>query len=122
LRLVFFTVGCIAVVLGVIGIIVPVLPTTPFLLLAAWAFSRSSPRFEAWLIGHRHLGPPIRAWRERGAISRRAKIVAVVTIAGSFATLLYLDRLPAYGLVAVGLILACCIAFITTRPGFEGSE
>ena len=77
MRLVYIAIGCTAVVLGVAGIFLPLLPTTPFLLLAAWAFARSSPRLEAWLVRHPRLGPPISAWRERGAIPARAKIVAI---------------------------------------------
>ena len=81
MRLIYIAIGCIAVVLGVIGIFLPLLPTTPFLLVAAWAFAKSSPRLEAWLTNHPRFGPPLRDWRERGAIPKRAKVIAVAAMA-----------------------------------------
>lgn len=72
--------GWMALVLGVIGIAVPLLPTTPFLLLAAACFLRSSARLHAWLMGHRWLGPYLRNYRDHRAMSRRAKITALVLL------------------------------------------
>ena len=65
---------CVA--LGMIGVVIPGLPTVPFLLVAAWAGTRGWPRLEAWLLGHPKYGPSIRDWREQGAVSRRAKCAA----------------------------------------------
>ena len=62
--------------LGLIGIVVPGLPTVPFVLLAAFAASRGSARLHAWLLGHRRFGPMIRDWQAQGAVSRRAKWLA----------------------------------------------
>lgn len=73
--------GVAAVVAGVIGIVVPGIPTTPFLLLAAWAFARSSPRFLAWLLDHKWFGPPLRRWREDRTISVRSKLTATALVA-----------------------------------------
>ena len=73
-------------VLGVVGIFVPLLPTTPFLLLAAWAFCRSSPRLYDRLLAHPCLGAYVRNFREYRAIPLRAKIISVTLI---WATLLY---------------------------------
>ena len=83
-RLALICFGWLCVALGLIGIVVPGLPTTPFLLLAAWAFSKSSERFQAWLLNHPRLGPAVRDWRERGAIPRRAKYLAVGMMTVSF--------------------------------------
>ena len=68
--------------LGLLGVVLPVLPTTPFLLLAAGCFARSSPRLHRWLLDHPVFGPPIRNWEDNGAISRKAKRLAVGSMAG----------------------------------------
>lgn len=78
--------GSIALALGIVGIFLPLLPTTPFLLLAATLYFRSSPRLYDWLLSHRHLGPYIRNFREHRAIPLRVKIVSVSLV---WATLLY---------------------------------
>lgn len=78
--------GGLSLVLGLLGIFVPLLPTTPFLLLAAALWVRSSPRLYAWLLSHRRLGPYIRNFRENRAIPLRAKILSVTLL---WATLLY---------------------------------
>lgn len=74
---VYMAFGWLAVALGVVGIFLPLLPTTPFMLLAAWLFAKGSPRLHDWICNHRHFGPPIRQWNEHGVINRRAKILAV---------------------------------------------
>ena len=66
--------------LGVIGVVVPGLPTTPFILLAAWAAARSSPRLHAWLLQHRLFGPMVRDWQNGGTVSRRAKWSATIAM------------------------------------------
>lgn len=71
----FFFVG-----LGAIGAVLPVLPTTPFLLLAAACFARSSPRFYAWLLANPVFGPLIRDWRQHRTIPKRAKVTAILMI------------------------------------------
>ena len=116
MRFVYIAIGCFMVALGVVGIFLPLLPTTPFLLVAVWAFTRSSPRLEAWLINHPRLGPPLRDWRERGAIPGRAKIVAVAAMAASLVYILLLPSIPLYGKIATAVLLACCATFILTRP------
>ena len=69
--------GCMAMILGIMGIFLPLLPTTPFLLLAAACFFRSSPRLYQWLINHKQMGPYIRNFREHKAIPLKAKIISV---------------------------------------------
>ena len=81
LRAVWFAVGLAAVLLAALGVVLPLLPTTPFLLVAVYAFARSSDRWHAWLHSNPVFAPLIRDWRRYRAISRRAKIVAVASMA-----------------------------------------
>ena len=80
-RPVYRALGLLSVVLGVIGAVLPLLPTTPFLILAAYFFARSHPEWEAKLLAHPTVGPSIRAWRDHGAIPKVAKRVATVLLA-----------------------------------------
>lgn len=77
LRYLLLGIGWLSVALGVIGIFLPVLPTTPFLLLAAACFVRSSRRFYLWLVGHKHLGPWIRDYLEGNGIPLKGKVYAI---------------------------------------------
>lgn len=106
-------IGCVG--LGILGIALPLLPTTPFLLLASYAFARSSPRLHAWLVSHGRFGPLIDDWHRYGAISRRAKVAAVGLMAATFGG----SVLAGFGgpvlLVQAGILVAVA-AFLLTRP------
>jgi uncharacterized membrane protein YbaN (DUF454 family) len=101
--------------IGVVGIFVPGLPTTVFLLMASWAAARSSPRFSRWLEEHRLFGPTLRSWRETRSVSRRAKWSATVMMA-LCATLLFVtaDRLWLAG--AVTAVMAVVLVWLWYRP------
>ncbi|MEX0923114.1 MAG: YbaN family protein [Rhodovibrionaceae bacterium] len=108
--------GGLAVALGVLGAFLPLLPTTPFLLLALACFARSSERFHSWLYSHPRFGPPLQDWERYGVISRRAKLLAVAVMAASFGFVLYRSEdwiLPA----AVAVVLLAVAAFLLSRPG-----
>lgn len=107
--------AALCVALGVIGIFVPGLPTTVFILLAAWAAARSSPRFAAWLETHATFGPMIRDWRERGAVSRRAKISATVVMAIS-STILFQTTSRAWMAEAITAVMAVVLMWLWRRP------
>lgn len=111
--LLFFAALCVA--LGVIGIFVPGLPTTVFILLAGWAAARSSPRFAAWLESHATFGPMIRDWRERGAVTRRAKISATVVMAIS-SGILFLTTSRAWMAEAITAVMAVVLMWLWRRP------
>lgn len=107
--------GCAAVGLALAGVVLPVLPTTPFLLVAAWAFARSSPRLDAWLRAHPRLGPPLTAWEDRHAIPRKAKAIAGVSLPAGW-LLLWSGGAPATILVAAGVVMLAAGVWILSRP------
>lgn len=105
----------IALALGVIGIVVPGLPTTPFVLLAAWAAARGSQRLHRWLEAHRVFGPMIRDWQAQGAVSRRAKRAAVLMMA--LCAAIFFLTAPRIWMAALGTaIMAIVAAWLWTRP------
>lgn len=114
-RILWLTLGTGAISLAVLGIFLPLLPTTPFLLVAAFAFARSSQQLHSWLLNHPRLGPPILDWNREGAISPRAKAAAVLAIAATFAVSLVLDVGPVV-LGIQALVLSAVSAFILSRP------
>jgi len=114
-RVLWLTLGFISIACGIAGVLLPLVPTTPFLLLAALAFARSSPRLHNWLVTHPRLGPPIADWRAHGAIRRRSKIVAVAVMG---ATLLLSVAMNLSGMVLLvqAVVMCASAVFILTRP------
>lgn len=107
--------AAVSVLLGVIGAFLPVLPTVPFLLLAAWAAGRGWPELEARLLAHPKYGPHIIHWREHGAVPRRAKWLASVMMLFS-ATTLWFSPVPTWLRGSVWLILIVVAGWLWTRP------
>jgi uncharacterized membrane protein YbaN (DUF454 family) len=115
-RGVWLVLGLICVGLGVVGALLPLMPTTVFLILAAGCFARSSPRLEAWLLNHKRFGPTLRAWRANGAIPRKAKIAACLGIGVGY-LIFIVGAHPRLVLeLIVGTVMAACALFIVTRP------
>lgn len=101
--------------LGVIGIVVPLLPATPFLLAAAWLLGRSSPRLQHWLLNHKIFGATLHNWQNGRTIAGRSKGLAVVCMALSFAIILP-GGTPLVVKIGVGIILLACAIFVVSRP------
>lgn len=113
-RPVYRALGVVSVVLGVIGAILPLLPTTPFMILAAYFFARSHPEWEARLLAHPTVGPAIQAWRDHGAIPLLAKRLATLLMAiSAIGGLLTLPSPWCYLPLAIGV---CVLSWMWTRP------
>lgn len=115
-RALLFTAGMLSVGLGLLGVFLPVLPTTPFMILAAACFAQSSDRFYQWLLNHRVFGQVIRDWREHGTIPLRAKLIAIPLIVITMgASILFV--IP---VLAVKVLLGCIglgvIIFLLRTP------
>jgi len=115
LRFAWLTLGCLFVVMGIIGALLPLMPTTIFLILATGCFARSSPRLESWLLGHSRFGPTLRAWRRDKAIGRKAKAMACSGIMIGYVLFAWTFH-PSVKLGAiVALIMGACGFYILTR-------
>lgn len=113
-RVAWLATGWLMTALAVAGVAVPVLPTTPFALIAVWAFARASPRMQAWLETHPAIGPLLRDWQARRAIPRRAKGLAVLSLALSWCGLVALGVAPG-GLIGAAAVMLTVAGWIVTR-------
>ncbi|HRX35964.1 MAG TPA: YbaN family protein [Aestuariivirga sp.] len=114
--------GWMCVGLGIIGIIMPMFPTTPFLLVAVWAFSKSSPELAERIRNHRLAGPYIRDWQDEGVIPVKAKIIAVVMMAAMLAYLHFVAKPPPWTVASAATVMAAVAIFIITRPSRRRSQ
>ncbi len=115
MRIIWAFCGILCVCFGAMGVFLPLLPTVPFMLLATVCFARSSPQLHHWLINHAVFGPPIQNWQERGAISRRGKIAATVSIVAVFLISIILQVGWIIVLIQV-VVLSAVLTFIWSRP------
>lgn len=115
-RSLYIALGFVMLALGIIGAFLPVMPTTIFLILSAWFFGRSSPRLEAWLLNHPRFGPSLRAWRENGAVPRKAKVFACIGMAFGY-ILFFVAAHPTLWLaLLVAAFILASAAYVVTRP------
>lgn len=122
-RVALVAAGTLCVAAGVIGIFLPLLPTTPFLLLAAACYARASRRLYGWLLGHPRLGPLILDWRRHGALPYRVKLTAIGLMAASLgSSIVFFVREPHWqvALAVLGLLLAAYLYRIPTRVPERG--
>lgn len=114
-RLLWLLAGFLFVAIGAVGVVLPLLPTTPFLLLAAYCFTRSSPRMNRWLHSHKTFGPLINNWNRYGSIDRRSKRIAMAVILLTPAITVIIG-VPWWALASQIAVLAIAATFVLTRP------
>ncbi len=125
-RIAWIAAGWIFFAVGVIGVVLPGLPTTGPMLLAIACFARGSERLHRWLLNHRLFGTPIRRWQRHRVIPIRAKVTAILMMAGSIAYLVWLSGLPTWiiiafvGLVLVGVVVVLRIPHRITADKTDG--
>lgn len=107
----YLAAGFLSIVLGIIGAILPVMPTAPFILLASWCFAQSSPRFHAYLRNHPRFGHYVRNWEDRRAMPRRAKWLATVMVSISLTAASIMFG-KAWWFVTVPTVMLCAAVFI----------
>ena len=118
-RIGWWLLAYVSLALGLIGIVLPGLPTVPFVLLSAFAAARGSTRLHAWLLAHRQFGPMIRDWQANGAVSRRAKKLAIVMMALSAIVMLLF--MPNRWLAVPGIaVMAIVGTWLWHRPEPRG--
>jgi uncharacterized membrane protein YbaN (DUF454 family) len=116
MRRVYLVLGLAFVALGFIGAFLPVLPTTPFLILATACFARSSHRLEGWLLDHPRFGPMIGAWRERGAIPWKAKLMSLAGMSIGFLLFWFGSAPGPVATIGVAALMIAGLAFVFSRP------
>ena len=114
-RWLLLALAVVCLALGIVGIFLPVLPTVPFVLLAAWAASLSSPRLSRWLDNHPLLGQPLHEWRRHGVVRRRAKWAATIMMSTSAIVMALFVR-PLWMALAAMAIMASVGAWLWLRP------
>ena len=118
MRPLYFSLGWLFFCVGFVGVFVPVLPTTPLMLVALWCFSRSSIRFHNWLFTHPLFGPPLQQWERHGVIPPVAKVFAVLFMLGSLIYLYGFLATPAWVKVLMSATMAIGFWFILSKPSF----
>lgn len=114
-RPMWLALGILSLALGIAGAVLPLLPTTPFILLAAYCFAKSSPRLHGWLVNHRLFGPLIENWERNGAIDKRSKAIAVAMMAAT-PLITVLIGAPLWALAAQSAVLLGAATYVLTRP------
>ena len=121
-RVALLALGWLFVALGMVGAFLPVLPTTPFLLVSLWCFARTSQRFHGWLYSHPRFGPPLQHWQAERVIPVRVKVTAVTAMALSLSSVVAFSSAP-WSLIAVmAAVMAFGAGFILTRRSHPAAK
>lgn len=115
-KYILITLGFISIFLGILGALLPILPTAPFIILAAFFFSKGSPKIHDWLMARPYLGPMVKQWREHGCISLRAKIMATILMMGTVVSTSILLRDKWWFVAIIVLIIISVLSFIWRTP------
>jgi hypothetical protein len=121
-RWAYFTAGWAFFALGLAGAVLPVVPTTPFMILALWCFARSSRRFHAWLYHHRWFGRSLQAWTRYRVVPLWVKLVALTSMSASTAYLFWRGATPWPVLVATVALVVFAIWFLARCPSRRPPE
>jgi len=116
MRVIYFILGWMFFSLGIIGLLLPVVPTTPFMLLALWAFSRSSERFYNWLYTHKFFGPALQMWKQYGVIPKIAKIMSLSFMSISFTYVVFISPLNFLLKLVIAVFMLYAAWFILSKP------
>lgn len=115
MRYFYLTVGFFFLLLGIVGVFVPLLPTTPFLILTAICFNKGSDKFHTWLLNHRIFGPPIIDWQKNHVIQRKFKLLATVMMLLSSAFLFLKDSVPPAVKIGFAVFVLTMLVFLWSQ-------
>ena len=116
MKLVFFTLGWTFFGLGLVGVFLPVLPTTPFMLLALFMFAKSSERFHYWLYHHRVFGPSLQLWHQHSVIPVKAKIMSASMMSLSLLYIIFFSPIPTWLMIVTSLLMGYGAWFVLSKP------
>lgn len=114
-RMAYAALAGVTLALGILGLFLPLIPTTIFVLIAAWAAPKGSPRLNHWIRNHPQIGPLLHAWYTKGAVPRTAKWLACITMSLSWLALFFMG-MHGLVLVAMAILFIVVAAFLVTRP------
>lgn len=112
----YLLLGWVFFALGATGILIPGLPTVPFMLVALWAFSKSSKRFHDWLYSHPLFGPPLQQWQDHRVIPMKAKVLAVATMIVSLSYMIFVADVSAWITAVTAVVMVSAGAYILSQP------
>jgi uncharacterized membrane protein YbaN (DUF454 family) len=118
----YFFLGWLFFALGAIGAVLPVMPTTVFMLMSLWAFSKSSQRFHDWLYNHRIFGPSLQQWKQNHIIPLKAKVTAIFFMSCSMTYLLAYSSAPTWAIASAAVLMLYAAIFILTKPSHPPND